>query len=231
MLSLDLFSVKNGPLGVFQADTLQCEIWTTHRDVEICQQKNGLRILSEAEITWPDVNYAQLDMQDLYALHQQLRDDAAYLILDSPQLPQWPEIAQAQWCRFVCCQNQQDFMLWDQELSRGVPIYGICGSIICVDCEPQASAVLQALAFGCYVCHHNLPPKCIEEGRSACSWEFDREITCNIIGHNGFQLEELSGHRIEWQDRGTEGYVRMHAYAAEDSSTAAWTQPRMIGLR
>jgi hypothetical protein len=134
-------------------------------------------------------------------------------------------IALATGVRLIAIAGDGDLACWDVLLSRGVPVYGVRGTVAFQAIRPDAYALLSALAYGNYTCEEGLRPTRFEESPTGVEVDADQDLEAIITVREGFEAARLRGRSIRWRDGGSEGYVRLEL---RGPSGSCWTQPRFV---
>ena len=135
------------------------------------------------------------------------------------------KIAFAQGVRLFAIAEAADEACWDAMLSLGQPVYGVRGTVACACRTAHPGAVISALAYGTFTCEEGLAVSLLDESRQGVKWTLPVEAETAVIVRDGFEAGRIRGVSGEWQDRGSEGFVRL---VMRSPSGSAWTQPRFI---
>ena len=136
-------------------------------------------------------------------------------------------IALAEGVRLMAIETSEDEACWDALLALGQPCYGVRGSLAMELLRPDPAGILSALAFGAFQASDGLDAT-ISESPHHVAWSCSEPVAAEVIGRNGFPLASLRGPTGRYDDRGSEGVVRVALRAGE---RACWTQPRFVAPR
>jgi len=203
-----------------------CTLWThvarwTCKDAEL-----AIQVIAPEAIVLPTPEASEPAPGALARLVQALLGSGGLLLLRNPAAAFGPQrIAFSQGVRLFAIAEAADEACWDAMLSLGQPVYGVRGTIACACRTAHPGAVISALAYGTFTCEEALAVSVLDESRQGVKWTLPVEADTAVIVRDGFEAGRLRGVSGEWQDRGSEGYVRL---VMRSSSGCAWTQPRFI---
>jgi hypothetical protein len=205
---------------------LATTLWThvahwSSRDAELLVQ-----ILAPEPIALPAMEPSEPAPGAIARLTHALMGSGGLLLLRNPATAFGPtRIAFAQNVRMFAITTPEDEQTWDAMLSLGQPVYGVRGIVACACRTAHPGAVISALAYGTFTCEEGLAVSKLDESRHGVSWELPVTAETTVVVRDGYEADRIVGTQGSWQDRGSEGYVRLVMRSANGT---AWTQPRFI---
>jgi hypothetical protein len=128
--------------------------------------------------------------------------------------------------RLFAISTPADVGCWDAALSRGLPVYGLRGTIAADVLTPRPTGVISALAYGLFLCEEGLRLTHFNEDRAGLTWTCaESDAVATVVARGGFEIATIPGPTGSWQDLGNEAYVRV---VVRRGDGACWTQPRFI---
>lgn len=203
-----------------------CTLWThvarwSCKDAELV-----IQVIAPEALTLPTPESSEPVPGALARLTQALMGSGGLLLLRNPSTAFGAaKIAFAQGVRLFAIAEAADEACWDAMLSLGQPVYGIRGTIACACRTAHPGAVISALAYGTFTCEEGLAVSVLDESRQGVKWNLPHDAETAVIVRDGFEAGRIRGTSGEWQDRGSEGFVRLVMRA---QNGVAWTQPRFI---
>lgn len=215
-------------------------------DAESLPLSEGGR-LWQARLCWPtagadlDLRVVAAEVLDLPApvagepvegaiarVAEAVRGSGALLYLANPAACLGPErIRSADGIRLMAVHAPANRACWDAALSVLLPIYGVAGPCVCEVTRAAPAPVLSALAYGGFITG-DLVPEGLVEDRGGVSWSFAEDTAVEVVVRDGFVAARFDGLSGRWDDRGSEGSVRLEC---RGKSGSCLTQPRFIAPR
>ncbi len=203
-----------------------CTLWTHVARWSCKDAELAIQVIAPEAIVLPMPEASEPAPGALARLTQALLGSGGLLLLRNPSTAFGAaKIVFAQGVRLFAIAEAADEACWDAMLSLGQPVYGIRGTIACACRTVHPGAVISALAYGTFTCEEGLAVSVLDESRQGVKWTLPVEAETAVIVRDGFEAGRFRNVTGEWQDRGSEGYVRLVMRAP---SGAAWTQPRFI---
>jgi hypothetical protein len=203
-----------------------CTLWThvahwTCKDAEL-----ALQIIAPEPIVLPVPEVSEPVPGAIARLTQALMGSGGLLLLRNPAAAFGvAKIAFAQNVRLFAIATADDEATWDAMLSLGQPVYGVRGTVACACRTAHPGALISALAYGTFTCEEGLAVSVLDESRQGVKWIVPHVAETAVIVRDGFEAARIAGTSGAWQDRGSEGFVRL---VMRSSVGNAWTQPRFI---
>jgi hypothetical protein len=203
-----------------------CALWShvarwVCKDVEL-----AIQVIAPEAVALPAPEASEPAPGAIARLTQALMGSGGLLLLRNPASAFGPEkIAFAQNVRLFAIASAEDEATWDAMLSLGQPVYGVRGTVACACRTAHPGAVISALAYGTFTCEEGLAVAVLDESRQGVKWTLPVEAETAVIVRDGFEAGRIRGAAGQWQDRGSEGFVRLVMRAPGGT---AWTQPRFI---
>jgi hypothetical protein len=203
-----------------------CTLWTHVARWRCKDAELAIQVIAPEAITLPTAEASEPAPGALARLTQALMGSGGLLLLRNPAAAFGAQhIAFSQGVRLFAIAEAADEACWDAMLSLGQPVYGVRGTIACACRTAHPGAVISALAYGTFTCEEGLAVSVLDESRQGVKWTLPIAADTAVIVRDGFEAGRISGITGEWQDRGSEGFVRL---VMRSSAGTAWTQPRFI---
>ncbi len=231
-VTVDLLS-GDGETHVRDADGVVCTLWIARLAWHCADRPLDLRVVASTAIELPACEPSEPVPSAIARVLAAIRGSGAQLLLANPALALGRErIGLAEGVRLFAIANAADEACWDAMLSLGQPVYGVRGVAACSVRSGSATSLLSALAYGLYTCEEGLTLAALEEDRGGIAIEMPPgcDGDAAVVVRGGFEAARLSGHRLNWRDLGSEGYVRLAISARDGDGRVGrcWTQPRFV---
>ncbi|HEX3135408.1 MAG TPA: hypothetical protein VHX44_17725 [Planctomycetota bacterium] len=203
-----------------------CTLWTHVVRWRCKDAELAIQVIAPEAIDLPIAEASEPAPGALARLTQALMGSGGLLLLRNPALAFGAQrIAFSQGVRLFAIADAANEACWDAMLSLGQPVYGVRGIIACACRTAHPGAVISALAYGTFTCEEGLAVSVLDESRQGVKWTLPAAADTAVIVRDGFEAGRISGTTGEWQDRGSEGFVRL---VMRSPVGTAWTQPRFI---
>ncbi len=187
-----------------------------------------LRVLSAEPVALPEPEPSEPVPGALARCVRACAGRNALLLLANPAVALGPSrIALAEGVRLMAIATPEDEACWDALLALGQPCYGVRASLAVEVLRPDPLGVLSALAFGSFLACEGLDASISESPRHV-AWTCGEPADAEVLGRAGFPLARSTGPSGRYDDRGSEGLVRVVLRAGD---RACWTQPRFLAPR
>lgn len=185
-----------------------------------------LRVLAAEPVSLPEVQAAEPVEGAIARVVQAIHGTGSLLLLANPaEALGRQRIRSAEGVRLLAVEDEADRACWDAALEVILPMYGVLGDCVCEVSRPRPANVLSALAYGGFLSCAGLVPEALREDRRGVQWTLPEAGEAAVIVRGGFPCARIAGISGAWEDRGSEGYVRLELSAP---SGHCLTQPRFI---
>lgn len=217
----DACPVSGGPPGL--------ALWHARLAWSCAGTPLDLRVLGAEAIPLPAAEPSEPVPGALARCVRAIAGQGALLLLANPAQALGPgRIALAEGVRLMAIADEADEACWDALLALGQPCYGVRGAVELDVLRPRPANIVSALSFGVFLCQEGLAPA-LDEGPRHVAWSCAEPVRAEVLGRGGFALAQADGPAGRYDDRGSEGVVRVVLRTAD--GRGCWSQPRFVAPR